>query len=98
LKRHGTFFWIAGTVALVIGLLYREQVALLYILSTLAMCALLMVVAFSDLKGKDAELQNNVLDKTPTSSEPATSQKKVEEPRVGFLSRVPLLRMEEVNE
>ncbi len=36
-------------MALVVGLLYWEQVALLYVLSVLALCAFLLVVAFSDL-------------------------------------------------
>jgi hypothetical protein len=43
-------------VAFVAALLYWEQTAILYVLSTLAMCGLLLVVAFSDLKGRDKEL------------------------------------------
>lgn len=43
-------------MAFVAALLYWEQTAVLYVLSTLAMCALLLVVAFSDLEGRDREL------------------------------------------
>lgn len=51
-----TKFWIFGAVVFVAALLYWEQTALLYVLSTLAMCALLSVVAFSDLEGRNREL------------------------------------------
>jgi Flp pilus assembly protein TadB len=47
-RRYRTFIWIFGTSAIVIALLYWEQAALLYVLSTLAMCALLIVVMFSN--------------------------------------------------
>jgi hypothetical protein len=42
---------VAGTSALVIGLIYFEQTAILYLLATLSLTALLMIVAFSDLRG-----------------------------------------------
>ncbi|HWT02737.1 MAG TPA: hypothetical protein VN256_20990 [Pyrinomonadaceae bacterium] len=54
-RRRRTFTWTAGVSAL----LYWEQAALLYLLSTLAMCALLLVVAFSDLEGKEVELNES---------------------------------------
>ena len=41
---------------LVAALLYWEQAALVYVLSTLAVCGLLLVVAFSDLEGRGKEL------------------------------------------
>lgn len=44
-------------MALVTALLYWDQAALLYVISTLAMCGLLIVVAFSDLKGSRKELK-----------------------------------------
>ena len=47
-KRYRKFAWIFGTSAIVIALLYWEQAAVLYVLSTLAMCVLLLVVAFSN--------------------------------------------------
>lgn len=44
-----TVIIVAAVVALVIALLVLKQVALLYVLSTLAVVALLAVVAFSDI-------------------------------------------------
>lgn len=41
--------WVFGVVALVAGLLYWEQVEIIYVLSVLSLCAFLVVVAFSDL-------------------------------------------------
>jgi hypothetical protein len=38
-------------VAVIIGLLWQEQVALLYVLATLSVAGLLTVVAFADLRG-----------------------------------------------
>jgi len=43
-------------------LLYWEQVAVLYVLSTLAMSALLLVVAFSNLEARDKELHQTALE------------------------------------
>jgi hypothetical protein len=55
-RRYRKFAWIFGSSAIVIALLYWEQAAVLYVLSTLAMCALLLVVAFSNLEARDKEL------------------------------------------
>jgi hypothetical protein len=55
-RRRRGLIWVSGAVAFVSALLYWEQTALLYVLSTLAMCGLLLVVAFSDLKGSGKEL------------------------------------------
>jgi len=54
--RFRKFAWIFGTSAIVISLLYWEQAAALYVLSTLALCALLLGVAFSNLEARDNEL------------------------------------------
>jgi len=54
-SRRG-LIWVSGAVAFVAALLYWEQTALLYLLSTLAMCGLLLVVAFSDLEGSGKKL------------------------------------------
>ena len=51
------FAWIVGSSATVIALLYWEQTAVLYVLSTLVMCAVLLVVAFSNLEARDKEHQ-----------------------------------------
>ena len=56
------FAWIVGSSATVIALLYWEQTAVLYVLSTLAMCALLLVVAFSNLEARDKELHQTALE------------------------------------
>ena len=59
--RRGRLIWVLSAVAFVSALLYWEQTALLYVLSTLAMCWLLLVVAFSDLEGRDKELSESTL-------------------------------------
>jgi 4-hydroxybenzoate polyprenyltransferase len=50
-RRLKTFLWIAAFSALIIGLLYYEQAAILYLLATLGLTGLLVVVAMSDLDG-----------------------------------------------
>ena len=48
-RRLMTFLWSLGLAVVVIALIYLEKTAILYILCTLGVTALLMVVAFSDL-------------------------------------------------
>ena len=49
-RRTIALLWLLG-VAIVIGtLIYLEQIAILYVLATLALVALLLIVAFSDLE------------------------------------------------
>lgn len=49
-RRTIALFWCA-LVGIVIGfLIYFEQIALLYVLATLAIVTLLLIVAFSDLE------------------------------------------------
>lgn len=48
-RRRLTLLWSAIVVAVVSFLIYKEQVALLYILATVSVTALLVVVAVSDL-------------------------------------------------
>ncbi len=50
-SRWMTFIWIAVVVAIIVGLIWKEQVALLYVLATFSVTALLLVVAVSDLGG-----------------------------------------------
>ena len=50
-SRSMTYLWLAIMAAIVIGLIYYEQTALLYILATLGVTALLVVVALADLSG-----------------------------------------------
>lgn len=55
-RTRRTFFWILCS-AVVIALLYWEQTATLYVVSTLAMCGLLLTVAFSNLELHDEEFR-----------------------------------------
>ncbi len=50
-RRRASLIWVAVTVAVVIALLYWEQIALLYVLATLGVTVLLVVVALADLDG-----------------------------------------------
>ena len=53
-RRHAiTYLWIAGLAVLTVSLIYWELTALLYILATLGVTALLVVVALSDLAGAE---------------------------------------------
>lgn len=62
-KRRTSILISAAVVAIIVGLLVWEQVALLYLLATVGVAALLIIVAFADLHGS-----------TPTAAEarPAT--------------------------
>jgi hypothetical protein len=48
--RRRTYVWAIASVALVSGLLYWEQAAVLYLISSVVICALLLIVAFADLE------------------------------------------------
>ena len=52
-----TALWALGLAVLVIVLIYLEKTAILYILCTLGVTALLVIVAFSDLSHRDANSQ-----------------------------------------
>lgn len=54
--RGRTYVVILSTLVIVSLLIYWEQSALLYVVSTLLICAVLMVVAFADLEGEDPQL------------------------------------------
>ena len=54
-RRTTAFLWLVG-VAVVIGtLIYLEQVAILYVLATVSLVALLLIVAFADLENVGRE-------------------------------------------
>jgi hypothetical protein len=55
-RRRRKFFWLFAAAA-VSALLFAEQIAVLYVLATFAMCGLLILVAFSNLEARDAEMQ-----------------------------------------
>lgn len=48
-RRALTYLWIFGLVLVVSLLIYFERTALLYVLATLGVTALLLIVAFADL-------------------------------------------------
>ena len=49
-RRTTALIWLVG-VAIVIGtLIYLEQIAILYVLATISLVALLLVVAFANLE------------------------------------------------
>ncbi len=55
-SRRPTYIWTLSGLASVSALIYWEQPALLFVLSTFAICVLLILVAFADLEGRDKEL------------------------------------------
>ena len=56
-RRLMTFLWSLGLALVVIALIYLEKTAILYILCTLGVTALLMIVAFSDLAHGEHQTQ-----------------------------------------
>ena len=52
-RRWLTYVWIISILLVVSLLIYFERTALLYVLATLGVTALLLVVAFADLGGDD---------------------------------------------
>ena len=55
-RRRRKLFWLLAAAA-VCALLFEERAAVLYVLSTVATCGVLLVLAFSNLGGRDAEMQ-----------------------------------------
>ena len=55
-KRRMTLIWIAAAVAIIVALIWTEQVALLYVLATLSVTGLLLIVALADLGGAQRPL------------------------------------------
>ena len=54
-RRSTALIWLIG-VAIVIGtLIYLEQIAILYVLATMSLVALLLIVAFADLENVGRE-------------------------------------------
>lgn len=56
-RRLLTLLWSALTAAIVIGLIYKEQIALLYIIGTVGVTVLLVIVALADLHGARRTLE-----------------------------------------
>jgi hypothetical protein len=79
-RRRVTLLWVAGLATLVIVLLYWEQIALLYVIATLGVTALLVVVALADigdhrasapLPAEDSAALGGGIPSTVASSEPS---------------------------
>lgn len=64
-RRWLTYVWIVSILLVVSLLIYFERTALLYVLATLGVTALLLVVAFADLGG-DARSPATPLDAQAT--------------------------------
>ena len=60
--RKRTWIWILAALLAVAGLLYWDQVAWLYILSTLALTILMLVVAFSNVDDEGGEVRDTDAD------------------------------------
>lgn len=73
-RRRRTYIWALSGLAAVSALIYWEQTALLFVLSTLAICVLLILVAFANLEGRDKELHNqpDSLNKSDAEGNPTT--------------------------
>lgn len=50
-----TYLWVAVLAIVTIVLIYKEQTAILYILATLGVTAILVVVAFANLSKPEPE-------------------------------------------
>ncbi len=57
-RRLVTLIWIVSLSLITIFLIYREMTALLYILATLGVTALLVVVALADLSPSEQSSRN----------------------------------------
>lgn len=56
-SRRRTIIWALSVLIVISALIYWEQTAVLFVLSTVAMCVLLAVVAIADLEGRKKELR-----------------------------------------
>lgn len=65
--RRSTKLTLLIAVIAVSALVYWEQSAALYVLSTLAICVVLSLVAVADLEGKDRELSRANSQEAPES-------------------------------
>jgi hypothetical protein len=68
-RRWLTYVWIVSILLVVSLLIYFERTALLYVLATLGVTALLLIVAFADLGGDERSLDTagNVAGPNPSN-------------------------------
>lgn len=72
-SRGKSLLWIVGVSAIVIVLLWQEQIALLYLLATVSMAVLLIVVAMADLHyGERPAVENIPYDDSAAISDGST--------------------------
>ena len=74
-RRMITYAWVAGLAIITILLIYKEQTALLYILATLSVTALLIVVATADLGGNQGNASATVDTSPAVGGESATGSR-----------------------
>ncbi|WP_352431672.1 hypothetical protein [Pyrinomonas sp.] len=65
-RRKTTLLWVAVVAAIVIGLLWKGQIALLYVLATLSLTVLMLVVAFADLEGGRPSTESSLTEMNTT--------------------------------
>lgn len=54
-RRSVALFWLVAVAVLIGAMIYFEQIALLYVLATLALVLLLLIVSFADLEKVDVK-------------------------------------------
>jgi hypothetical protein len=54
-RRTIALFWLIAVAAVITTLLALEQIAILYVLATLALVVLMLIVAFDDLEKVDRD-------------------------------------------
>jgi len=62
-RRRRKLFWLFAALG-ICALLLEEQVAVLYVVSALAICGLMIVAAFSNFEARDAEMQTAAIRET----------------------------------
>lgn len=54
-RRRTALIWLLVLAAVIVALMIAEQIAILYVLATLGLTALLVVVALADLRGSQQQ-------------------------------------------
>jgi hypothetical protein len=75
-RRLMTLLWSAVVAAVVIGLIYKEQIALLYVLATVSVTVLLVIVGMADLDGARRAGQSAPFDDSAAAADGVTAPAK----------------------
>jgi hypothetical protein len=67
-RRTVTILWVTALAGLIVFLLYKEWIALLYVLATLGVSALLVIVGMADLSGAKSLTSGRVGETTESAS------------------------------